>query len=67
MLDRALLNADLIDTIEVLAVFPMISSTTGVDRIFDGAADFDLELRCRHRHGAVRPDGRPTGKSIHHP
>jgi hypothetical protein len=32
-----------VDTIEV-TVFPVISGTTGVDRIFDGADDFDLEL-----------------------
>jgi dihydrofolate reductase len=42
-LNRALLNAGLIDTIEV-TVFPVISGKTGVDRIFDGADDFDLEL-----------------------
>ena len=42
-LNRALLNAGLIDTIEV-TVFPVISGTTGVDRIFDGVDDFDLEL-----------------------
>jgi dihydrofolate reductase len=42
-LNRALLNAGLIDTIEV-TVFPVICGTTGVDRIFDGADDFDLEL-----------------------
>ena len=42
-LNRALLNAGLIDIIEV-TVFPVISGTTGVDRIFDGADDFDLEL-----------------------
>ncbi|MEV6149780.1 dihydrofolate reductase family protein [Nonomuraea sp. NPDC052129] len=43
MLTRTLLNAGLIDTIEV-TVFPVISGKTGVDRIFDGADDFDLEL-----------------------
>jgi dihydrofolate reductase len=42
-LNRALLNAGLIDTIEV-TIFPVISGTTGIDRIFDGADDFDLEL-----------------------
>jgi hypothetical protein len=25
-------------------VFPVISGKTGVDRVFDGAEDFDLEL-----------------------
>ena len=43
MLNRALLNAGLVDVIEV-TVFPVISGRTGVDRIFDGADDFDLEL-----------------------
>ncbi|AQZ68317.1 Dihydrofolate reductase [[Actinomadura] parvosata subsp. kistnae] len=43
MLNRALLNAGLVDIIEV-TVFPVISGATGVDRIFDGADDFDLEL-----------------------
>jgi dihydrofolate reductase len=42
-LNRALLNAGLVDAIEV-TVFPVISGATGVDRIFDGAADFDLDL-----------------------
>ena len=42
-LNRALLGASLIDTIEV-TIFPVISGRTGVDRIFDGADDFDLDL-----------------------
>ncbi|POM22595.1 hypothetical protein BTM25_55450 [Actinomadura rubteroloni] len=42
-LNRALLNADLVDAIEI-TIFPVISGSTGVDRIFDGADDFDLEL-----------------------
>ncbi|MCK2217094.1 dihydrofolate reductase family protein [Actinomadura sp. ATCC 31491] len=42
-LNRALLNAGLVDVIEV-TVFPVISGATGVDRVFDGVADFDLEL-----------------------
>jgi dihydrofolate reductase len=42
-LNRALLNAGLVDAIE-LTVFPVISGATGVDRVFDGADDFDLEL-----------------------
>ncbi|QKV76607.1 dihydrofolate reductase family protein [Amycolatopsis sp. Hca4] len=43
MLNRALLNAGLVDFIE-LTVFPVLSGETGVDRVFDGVADFDLEL-----------------------
>ncbi|MEV6521775.1 dihydrofolate reductase family protein [Longispora sp. NPDC051575] len=42
-LNRALLDAGLVDTIE-LTVFPVISGATGVDRVFDGVGDFDLEL-----------------------
>ncbi len=43
LIQRAVLNAGLIDTIEV-TVFQVISGKTGVDRILDGADDFDLEL-----------------------
>lgn len=43
IVNRALLNAGLIDAIEV-SVFPVISGTTGADRVFDGADGFDLEL-----------------------
>jgi len=42
-LNRTLLNAGLIDTIEV-TIFPVISGATGVDQIFTGTNDFDLEL-----------------------
>jgi dihydrofolate reductase len=46
-LNRALLNAGLVDVIE-LTVFPVISGATGVDRVFDGTEDFDLELLEAH-------------------
>ncbi|WP_412537963.1 dihydrofolate reductase family protein [Longispora sp. K20-0274] len=42
-LNRALLDAGLIDAIE-LTIFPVISGATGADRVFDGVGDFDLEL-----------------------
>ncbi|MFJ1764614.1 dihydrofolate reductase family protein [Amycolatopsis sp. NPDC088138] len=42
-LNRALLDAGLVDAIEV-TVFPVLSGATGVDRVFDGVGDFDLEL-----------------------
>lgn len=42
-LNRALLDAGLVDAIEV-TVFPVISGKTGGERIFDGVDDFDLEL-----------------------
>jgi dihydrofolate reductase len=42
-LNRALMAAGLVDRIQV-TVFPVICARTGVDPIFGGAADFDLEL-----------------------
>lgn len=42
-LNRALMAAGLVDRVQV-TVFPVISGRTGTDRIFEGAADFDLDL-----------------------
>ncbi|MFG1814557.1 dihydrofolate reductase family protein [Kribbella sp. NPDC049174] len=42
-LNRALMAAGLVDRVQV-TVFPVITGQTGVDPIFQGAADFDLEL-----------------------
>jgi dihydrofolate reductase len=42
-LNRALMAAGLIDRVQV-TLFPVITGQTGVDPIFQGAADFDLEL-----------------------
>ena len=42
-LNRALMAAGLVDRVQV-TIFPVISGTTGVESIFGGAADFDLEL-----------------------
>jgi len=42
-LNRALMAAGLVDRLQV-TLFPVITGRTGVDRIFEGAADFDLEL-----------------------
>jgi len=42
-LNRALMAAGLVDRVQV-TVFPVITGKTGVDPIFQGAADFDLEL-----------------------
>ncbi|MDX3099924.1 dihydrofolate reductase family protein [Nonomuraea angiospora] len=42
-MNRALMAAGLVDRVQV-TIFPVISGQTGVDPIFHGAADFDLEL-----------------------
>ena len=42
-LNRALMAAGLVDRVQV-TLFPVITGQTGLDPIFQGAADFDLEL-----------------------
>ena len=42
-LNRALMAAGLVDRVQV-TFLPVITGQTGVDPIFQGAADFDLEL-----------------------
>ena len=42
-LNRTLMAAGLVDRVQ-LTIFPVISGQTGVEPIFQGAADFDLEL-----------------------
>ncbi len=42
-LNRALMAAGLVDRVQV-TVFPVIAGRSGVEPIFGGAADFDLEL-----------------------
>jgi dihydrofolate reductase len=42
-MNRALMAAGLVDRVQV-TVFPVITGQTGEERIFQGAADFDLEL-----------------------
>jgi len=42
-LNRTLLAAGVVDRVQV-TLFPVISGRTGTDRVFEGAADFDLEL-----------------------
>jgi len=46
-MNRALMAAGLVDRVQV-TLFPVITGQTGVDPIFQGAADFDLEL-IEHR------------------
>lgn len=46
-LNRALMEADLIDRLQI-TVFPVISGHTGTSPIFRGAEDFDLQL-LEHR------------------
>jgi dihydrofolate reductase len=42
-MNRALMDAGLVDRVQV-TLFPVITGRTGLDPIFQGAADFDLEL-----------------------
>jgi dihydrofolate reductase len=42
-MNRALMAAGLVDRLQV-TIFPVITGKTGLDPIFQGAADFDLEL-----------------------
>jgi dihydrofolate reductase len=42
-MNRALMAAGLVDRVQV-TLFPVITGQTGIDPIFQGAADFDLEL-----------------------
>ena len=42
-MNRALMAAGLVDRVQV-SVFPVITGQTGIEPIFEGAADFDLEL-----------------------
>ena len=46
-MNRALMAAGLVDYVQV-TLFPVITGQTGLDPIFSGAADFDLEL-VEHR------------------
>ena len=43
LLNRALMAAGLVDRVQ-LTLFPVITGKTGAEPIFQGAADFDLEL-----------------------
>ncbi|MGW0792461.1 dihydrofolate reductase family protein [Streptomyces sp. NPDC002911] len=42
-MNRALMAAGLVDRVQV-TLFPVITGQTGLDPVFQGAADFDLEL-----------------------
>src|SRR3954466_12194392 len=42
-MNRSLMAAGLVDRVQV-TIFPVITGQTGVDPVFGGAADFDLEL-----------------------
>ena len=46
-MNRALMAAGLVDRVQV-TLFPVITGQTGLDPIFKGVADFDLEL-LEHR------------------
>jgi dihydrofolate reductase len=51
-LNRALMAAGLVDRVQV-TLFPVITGRTGIDPIFQGAADFDLELSSSGRSTAT--------------
>ena len=42
-MNRALMAAGLVDRVQ-LTIFPVITGKTGVEPVFEGAADFDLEV-----------------------
>ncbi|MFI0504035.1 dihydrofolate reductase family protein [Streptomyces albogriseolus] len=46
-MNRALIAAGLVDRLQV-TLFPVVTGRTGLDRVFEGAADFDLELLEHH-------------------
>ncbi|MGZ0153141.1 dihydrofolate reductase family protein [Kribbella sp. WER1] len=46
-LNRALMAAGLVDRVQV-TIFPVIAGQTGVEPVFENAADFDLELLEAH-------------------
>ena len=46
-MNRALMAAGLVDRFQV-TLFPVITGMTGLEPIFQGAADFDLELVESH-------------------
>jgi dihydrofolate reductase len=46
-MNRALMAAGLVDLVQV-TIFPVITGQTGINPVFRGAADFDLEL-VEHR------------------
>lgn len=46
-MNRSLMEAGLVDRVQV-SLFPVVSGRTGAEPIFEGAADFDLEL-LEHR------------------
>lgn len=50
-LNRSLLAAGLVDVVQV-TVFPVVCGETGVDRIFEGSVDLDLELVEQHTFDA---------------
>ena len=53
-MNRALMAAGQVDRVQV-TLFPVITAQTGLDPLFQGAADFDLELiECRTLDGSIQ-------------
>ena len=69
-MNRALMAAGLVDRVQV-TIFPVITGQNGSDAIFEGAADFDLELiESRTLDGNIQElTYRPTlhAESVHAP
>jgi dihydrofolate reductase len=64
-MNRALMSAGLVDRVRV-TLFPVITGETGLDPIFQGATDFDLELVEHHTlDGHIQElTYRPTLRSV---
>src|SRR5919202_5076015 len=62
-MSRALMAAGLVDRLQV-TIFPVITGQSGVEPIFQGAADFDLEL-LEHRTLDAHPQALPYRPTIH--
>jgi hypothetical protein len=63
-LNRALMAVDLVDRVQV-TLFPVITGQTGLDPIFQRAAEFDLELLENRTLGRAHPRGHlPTHPSL---
>src|SRR3954447_5483539 len=64
-MNRALMAAGLVDRVQV-TIFPVITGQNGSDPIFQGAADFDLELlETRTLDGNIQELATPPAVHVH--